>query len=197
MSVATTLGGPLIVDLFAGPGGAPDECWEGAGSDNGNGYRTVRVNGRNVYLHRLSYEAARGPIPEASVIDHLCRNRACWNPSHLEAVTNEENILRGESPPARNARKKECPACGSEYAQDGAHRRCRACRQACRNDTARKGIGRTGDRTECPAGHPYDEANTYLVMRVDGSIKQRMCRECGRERLRRRRAAAKEVMPNG
>ena len=54
-----------------------------------------------------------------------------------------------------------------------------------------------GDRTECPAGHPYDEANTYLVMRVDGSIKQRMCRECGRERLRRRRAAAKEVMPNG
>ena len=52
-----------------------------------------------------------------------------------------------------------------------------------------------GDRTECPAGHPYDEANTYLVMRVDGSIKQRMCRECGRERLRRRRAAAKEVMP--
>ena len=64
----------MIVDLFAGPGGAPGECWEGAGSDNGNGYRTVRV---------------------------------------------------------------------------------------------------------------------------DGSIKQRMCRECGRERLRRRRAAAKEVMPNG
>ena len=41
------------------------------------------------------------------------------------------------------------------------------------------------------------KSNTYLVMRVDGSIKQRMCRECGRERLRRRRAAAKEVMPNG
>ena len=44
---------------------------------------------------------------------------------------------------------------------------------------------------------PDVEANTYLVMRVDGSIKQRMRRECGRERLRRRRAAAKEVMPNG
>ena len=47
-----SLGGPLIVGLFAGPGGAPDECWEGAGSDNGNGYRTVRVNGRNAYLHK-------------------------------------------------------------------------------------------------------------------------------------------------
>ena len=45
-----------MIDLFAGPGGAPDECWEGAGSDNGNGYRTVRVNGRNAYLHRLSYD---------------------------------------------------------------------------------------------------------------------------------------------
>ena len=84
----------MIVDLFAGPGGAPGECWEGAGSDNGNGYRTVRVNGRNAYLHRLSYEAARGPIPEASVIDHLCRNARCVNASHMEPVTQGENTRR-------------------------------------------------------------------------------------------------------
>ena len=59
-----------------------------------------------------------------------------------------------------------------------------------------------GDRTECPAGHPYDETNTYLVMRVDGSIKQRMCREplsgpfaCLRERNHHHEATHREARP--
>jgi hypothetical protein len=49
-----------------------------------------------------------GPIPEGLVIDHLCRNRGCINPTHMEPVTNAENVLRGEGPTAVNARKTHC-----------------------------------------------------------------------------------------
>lgn len=58
--------------------------------------------------HRVAYEAARGPIPDGLVLDHLCRNRGCVNPSHLEPVTHRTNILRGVSPSARNARRTLC-----------------------------------------------------------------------------------------
>lgn len=181
----------MIVDLFAGPGGTPGDCWVGIGADHGNGYRTVSIDGAQRYVHRISYELNKGPIPDGLVIDHLCRNRACWNPAHLEAVTNEENILRGDSPPARNARKTKCPNCGSNYSIEAGGRRCRSCRQVKRTDTKRPGIGRPEERTHCPQGHPYDSNNTYLVLREDGSIKQRACRECSRQRVRTRRAAAK------
>jgi len=47
------------------------------------------------YAHRLAYERARGPIPEGKQVDHLCRQRDCVNPEHLELVTQVENIRRG------------------------------------------------------------------------------------------------------
>ncbi len=58
--------------------------------------------------HRFSYELANGPIPEGLQIDHLCRNRGCVRPDHMEAVTPRVNYLRGDSVPAKNARKTEC-----------------------------------------------------------------------------------------
>ena len=58
--------------------------------------------------HRVAYEALIGPIPKGLCLDHLCRVRYCVNPAHLEPVTVRENVLRGISPPAVNARKRLC-----------------------------------------------------------------------------------------
>lgn len=168
-----------------------DACWDSLGTPNGNGYRTMTVDGRKQYVHRISYLLFHGSIPPRMVIDHLCRNRGCWNPRHLDLTTNAENILRGESPPAQNARKTHCSICGSEYRPDGKYRRCGPCKQRIRKDTKRLGVGRPGERTHCPQDHAYSEENTILVKRPDGSVKQRACRECSRERVRARRRAAK------
>lgn len=59
--------------------------------------------------HRFSYEIKRGPIPPGLQIDHLCRVMQCVRPSHLEAVTCRENLLRGETLAAENAAKTHCP----------------------------------------------------------------------------------------
>lgn len=177
------------VDLFAGPGG--DCVLPPAGaSDNGNGYYRHGTGGE--YAHRRAYREARGAIPEGLVLDHLCRNRWCCNPDHLEPVTNAENILRGESPPAKNARKERCPNGHDYQTQKDGTRRCAICRYNRRVASGElSGRGLPAERTHCPHGHPYDDENTYLVLRPDGSVKQRMCRECGRQRVRARRAAVK------
>lgn len=56
----------------------------------------------------VTFEMMRGGIPEGLTLDHLCRVRRCVNPSHLEPVTNRENILRGNGATAINARKTHC-----------------------------------------------------------------------------------------
>jgi len=78
--------------------------WGGSGEDGQSYGRTSR--GR--YAHRFSYEMAKGPIPAGMELDHLCRNRLCVNPDHLEPVTHRENILRGEHPTARAFRSGLC-----------------------------------------------------------------------------------------
>lgn len=72
-----------------------DTCWLWTAVTLPNGYGLVTINKRKIYVHRWSYEATKGPIPDGLVIDHLCRVRNCVNPDHLEAVTNQVNILRG------------------------------------------------------------------------------------------------------
>lgn len=86
------------------------DCWEWTSGKNSKGYGRVHATKleRGAMAHRVMYELVRGPIPEGLTLDHLCRNRACVNPDHLEAVTNRLNIIRGSSPAADNANKATC-----------------------------------------------------------------------------------------
>lgn len=99
---------PLHERLFAHSELAPDGCRVWTGYRTPDGYGRMTVNGATQGAHRVAYELFVGAIPKGLVIDHLCRNRACVNPLHLEVVTNRENILRGEGHAAQNARKTHC-----------------------------------------------------------------------------------------
>lgn len=87
---------------------AKSVCWIWKGTCITNGYGTFDLRGKSIMAHRTSYEIFKGNIPKGLVLDHLCRNRKCVNPFHLEPVTNKENILRGFGPPAMNSRKINC-----------------------------------------------------------------------------------------
>lgn len=132
----------------------PDGCWVWMRGLNEKGYGRIDVSLDGGYAsrrcHRVAYEAIVGPVPDGLVLDHLCRNRACWNPSHLEPVTSEENLARGAP---NKLPTPEAARLGRE-----------------RSSAVRKA------RTHCKHGHEYTKENTRRDRR-DGS---RVCRECQR-----------------
>jgi len=75
----------------------PASCWPWKASITAKGYGKFQIGGDTKLAHRVAYEQAIGPIPEGLQIDHLCRNRRCINPQHLEAVTGRVNVRRGNT----------------------------------------------------------------------------------------------------
>src|SRR5688572_22143418 len=84
-------------------------CWIFNGY-KGSGYGRINTLGRVHLAHRVTFEHFVGAVPEGLELDHLCRNRACCNPAHLEAVTHVEYARRG----TRGTLVTHCPA-GHEY----------------------------------------------------------------------------------
>ncbi len=113
-----------------------DGCWGWIGTRNNRGYgryRAVRGSNREVVAHRIAYEMVIGAVPDGLQLDHLCRNRGCVNPWHLEPVTCRENLMRGVGFSAVNAMKTHCPE-GHEYTAANTYinvrrygRHCRTC----------------------------------------------------------------------
>lgn len=95
----------------------PSGCWGWTGRIDRYGYAQYSERGQMVGAHRVSYTALCGPIPTGLQVDHLCRNRACVNPDHLEPVTQLENARRGAA-----ARKTHCVN-GHAFTPENTYRR--------------------------------------------------------------------------
>lgn len=156
----------LVSDVerfFANIQKTPNGCWEWQRVKDKDGYGLFKVGSykdnsrRMARVHRWSYEEFVGPIPKGKQLDHLCRNRCCANPQHLEPVTNLVNTQRGW-----RANKSICksghPLTGENlYISPDGKRVCKTCRRARVQEYYR--------RTGGAAQREYDQRNR--AMRVE------------------------------
>ena len=112
-------------------------CWLWIAGELGTGYGAFTIDGRRFCAHRVSYEHHVANIPEGLVLDHLCRVRCCVNPQHLEPVTQQENVRRGDAGISLSkfyAQKTHCakghPWGGENLiVEPSGRRRCAVCRR--------------------------------------------------------------------
>jgi hypothetical protein len=120
-----------LVERFWNKVDKTDYCWNWTASLNENGYGLFRFNGKTSKAHRVSYIITFGEIADGLVIDHLCKNKKCVNPEHLDPVSQGENVVRGLAGKVNNfqSTKTHCKS-GHQYSRitkDG-YRLCGQCR---------------------------------------------------------------------
>lgn len=159
-------------------------CWDWVGAKT-LGYGTLSIASKTYLAHRVFYSQKFGAIPTNQEIDHLCRNPSCVNPGHLEAVTHQENVIRGNSPGAIAVRTNLCKRGHLFDEVRTKHERTgRKCRQCLREQSGRRwecvpAALPNKHKTHCPAGHLYTEETT-----IRDRMGWRKCRIC-RSLLRR------------
>ncbi|HGM5043037.1 TPA: HNH endonuclease signature motif containing protein [Stenotrophomonas maltophilia] len=123
---------------------APNGCWEWTGFIDRKGYGVLGIGHRKVCkVHRYAYQRFVGPVPDGMQLDHLCRNRCCANPEHLEPVTPQVNVVRG------NQARGLAAACqrghefskGNTYINPRGNRECRQCRRSAALRHKEKALG--------------------------------------------------------
>lgn len=154
-------------------------CWLWLAYVGSGGYGHFKPPGRRPDVaHRVAYQLVVGAIGAGLDLDHLCRVRRCVNPSHLEPVTRQENLLRSPLMGRLNREKTHCTNNhpydeGNTYRSPSGQRSCRQC-QKDRRIAFREAnpIAPRAARTHCKRGHLFDETNTRIGR--DG----RYCRAC-------------------
>ena len=171
------------------PESRPDlgPCWLWLGGVTRDGYG--KTGNPTRLAHRVAYELVVGPIPEGLQIDHLCRERKCQRPTHMEPVTARENQRRSRSVSGVNMAKTHCDA-GHElsggnlyvFPEGSPSAGRRACRECMKRNSRLHRAGSAEPpqpKTHCPKGHPY------VGNEVEGDSSGRRCAECRRENWQR------------
>ena len=121
---------------------SPCGCYEWTGAIQSNGYGRCWDGEKVTYAHRVVYSILVGEIEKGLDLDHLCRNRKCVNPDHLEPVTRSENLRRGETGTNLNLKSKAMTKCkmGHEFTEENTriYRGKRCCRACARQNYHRK-----------------------------------------------------------